>query len=114
MYRHDSNISHNLFESKTKLESNIIVKERILKLYRHQLSSKGLVKLYEMLTLMYKQLLQQRYFELAYCILKLHFKFIDCLKLPYSKKIIFLMRILIIYVSYAMLNRGYGIVQPLK
>lgn len=114
MFRHENNISHNLLESKIKLESNIIVKERILKLYGHRLSANGMIKLYEMLTLLYKQLLQYRHFELAYRMLNMHFKFINCLKLPLDEKMIFLMRMTVIFLSYGLFDRGYDIVKPLK
>lgn len=114
LYRHDNNISHNLYENKMKLKSNIMVKERILESYRYQLTPKGRVQFYEMLTLMYKQLLQHRYFKLAYRMLIIQFKFIDCLKLPFIKKMIFLMRLIVIFISYGILNRGYHIVKPLK
>src|SRR5690606_28803911 len=51
LYRHDTSISHNLYESIEKLESNIIVKERILINHRHKISAAGLIKFYEILTI---------------------------------------------------------------
>jgi glycosyltransferase involved in cell wall biosynthesis len=94
MYRHDGNLSNDIYSYDLKIASNLKVKDKIINNHIHQLSSKGILRLLEIQTLMYKDLLVARKFK-------------------FGRQMVFCCKIVMAYVSYRMFGRGYAIVKPL-
>ncbi|MFD2542031.1 glycosyltransferase family 2 protein [Lacinutrix gracilariae] len=113
MYKHDENLSNNIFENYSKLESNIKVKEKIVHKYLHKLSEKGVVKLLEIQTLMFKDVLKARKFKLAGKLGYLMFKTLLKTKISIVKKIVFCIKMPVAYWSYFIFNKGYTIIKPI-
>lgn len=113
MYRHDDNLSNNIYQSDLKLKSNLIVKREIVKNHLDKFSSKGVLKLLEIQTLMFKDLLKVRKFNLAKNLISVMFKTIKHVDVSFLIKIVFCIKIGLAFLSYYVFRRGYNIIKPL-
>lgn len=114
MYKHDDNLSNNIFSSDLKIESNVSVKLYVLKTYSTKLSTHAKFKVFEGLTLIYKEALLLKKFKLAKKILKCQIEGLFYLRIANIKKIIFCFKLYAAYLSYRIFGKGYGLVAPIK
>lgn len=114
MYRHQNNISYNIYDSDLKIESNLRVKATIVSHHLTKLSPRGRLKFLEILTLQYKDLLKLKKNKLAFKLLPILFKAVRHTNVPFAKKTVFCTQLFLAYVSYKVTGRGYTIVKPLK
>ncbi|MFD2916264.1 glycosyltransferase family 2 protein [Psychroserpens luteus] len=114
MYRHDDNMSNNIYASDIKIESNLKVKDEIITNHLSQLSSKGHLKFLEMQTLMFKDLLKEGKFKFASHIMSGLKKTLKHVDVSVFRKINFYSQMLLAYTSYRVFGRGYNILKPLK
>ncbi|WP_298903220.1 glycosyltransferase family 2 protein [uncultured Psychroserpens sp.] len=113
MFRHENNMSNNIYASDSKIESNLKVKDKIINNYMHKLSSKGRLKFLEMQTLMFKDLLKEQKFKFAKQIMSKLFKTIKYVDVSVMKKMVFCSQMLLAYASYRISGRGYNLIKPL-
>ena len=113
MFRHDNNMSNNIYASDLKIESNLKVKDKILDNCLDKISSKGKLKFLEMQTLMLKDLLKARKFKFAKHIMSRLFKTIKYVDISLVKKIVFCSQMIIAYLSYRVFGRGYNLIKPI-
>jgi glycosyltransferase involved in cell wall biosynthesis len=113
MYRHDENLSNNIYASDLKLTSNLMVKKKIVENYVDKFSSKGVLKLLEIQTLMFKDLLKVRKFNLANKLIPIMFKTIKHVDVSFLRKIVFCIKIGLAFLSYFIFGRGSNIIKPL-
>lgn len=114
MYRHDDNMSNNIYESDLKIASNLKVKDKIIEDHLHKLSSKGRLKFLEMQTIMFKDFLKERKFKFAKHIMASLSKTLKQVDISVLKKMIFYSQMVLAYASYRISGRGYNILTPLK
>ena len=114
LYRHDENISNNIFASDSKIKSNLKVKDKIIDNHLQKLSSKGRLKFLEMQTLMFKDLLKEGKFKFAKHIMASLSKTLKQVDISVLKKMIFYSQMVLAYASYRISGRGYNILKPLK
>jgi len=113
MYRHDDNMSNNIYANDIKIESNLKVKDKIIDNHLHQMSLKGRLKFLEIQTLMFKDLLKERKFKFAKHIMFKQYQTIKHIDISILKKVVFYVKMILAYTSYRLFGRGYNIVKPL-
>ena len=113
MYMHDDNMSNNIYASDLKMQSNLKVKDKIINNHIEKLTSNGVLKLLEIQTLMFKDLLKERKQELAKSMIPRLFKTIKYVDVSTFKKMVFCSKIVLAFTSYGMFGRGYNIIKPL-
>nr|WP_321228516.1 glycosyltransferase family A protein [uncultured Psychroserpens sp.] len=111
---HDGAISTNIFDSDLKMESNLRVKAKIVSHHLLKLSPTGRLKFLEILTVLYKDLLNLKKLNLAYKVLPLLFKTIKQVEVSFMRKAVFCMQLILIYLSFKFIGRGYQILKPLN
>ena len=111
--KHKEAISYKIYQDDSKMKSNLDVKAMIFEQYTDKLSDKTKIKLFEILTLIYKDLLKFKNFNVAFFAMKLLYKNIGDIKASFFKKLIFLFKLGIAFISYFIFGRGYNIVKPL-
>lgn len=114
LYRHDENISNNIFASDSKIKSNLKVKDKIIDKHLHKLSSKGRLKFLEMQTLMFKDLLKEGKFKFASHIMSCLKKTLKYVDVSVLKKIVFYSQMVLAFTSYRFFGRGYNILKPIQ
>ena len=112
--KHQEAISYDIFDDEQKLLSNLKVKNRIFNKYSNSISDKGKIKLYEIVTLLFKELLTKKKFKIAFKAMTYLFKNIKHLEIPIIDKINFLCKLSIAFTSYLIFGRGYNLVRPIK
>lgn len=113
MYKHETNLSNNIYEDDLKIKSNLRVKDKIIKEHIHKLSPKGVLKLLEILTLMYKVLLKTNKMKLAFIVIFKLLKILKHVEVSLFKKVVFCNKVILAYLSYLIFSRGYNIIKPL-
>lgn len=114
MFRHDDNLSNEIYKNDLKIASNIKVKDKIINHHIRQFSSKGKLKFLELETLMFKDLLKEHNYKFARQLMSRLFKTIKVVEASFFRKIVFCVKIVLAYSSYRILGRGYNIVKPLS
>jgi glycosyltransferase involved in cell wall biosynthesis len=112
MYRHETNLSNNWLHDDAKVASNIRVKFKTLYTYADRLSPETQFKLLEFLTLTYKDLLCLKRFYMAKALRKTLVKALSYVPLNRTKRFHFYLRTQLIYLSYRIFGRGYGLLKP--
>jgi glycosyltransferase involved in cell wall biosynthesis len=113
MFRHDDNMSNNIYKSSLKTASNLKVKDKIISNHLHKMSAKGAIRFLEIQTLMFKDLLIERKFKFAGHIIAQLFKIMKFVDVSFLRKMVFCGKIVIAFLSYRISGRGYTIVKPL-
>ena len=111
--QHKDSISEGIYHDYEKMVSNVSVKKMIFNEYRHHLTDSGLIKLYEMLTISYKNVLPYRKFKVSLLLVKQLFSSVKYVKASMSSKIAFLFRVILALISYQLFGKGYNLVTPL-
>ncbi|RYH72791.1 glycosyltransferase family 2 protein [Flavobacteriaceae bacterium 144Ye] len=114
MFKHEHNISHNWLYSDAKVTSNIVVKYRALKGYHEQLSLQGQVKVLEMVTLLYKDLLTMQRFAMAKYAYQTLLGMLPYVGVGRLTKFMFSIKVLVIYYSYRIFGKGYNLLKPIS
>ena len=112
--KHDGAISHNIYLSDEKLFSNLKVKKRLLENYSYKLSSIGKLKIHEMITVNFKELLLLKNFTMAKVYSKTLIHTLKYIDVSWITKFNFSMRLILILQSYCIFGRGYRFIKPLK
>lgn len=113
MYRHESNLSNTWLNDDAKVHSNVTVKARTLQTYSDRLSQPTQLKLLEMLTLTYKDLLTLKRYTMAKLVRDTLLNSLDHVPLSGLQRLRFYLRSQLIYLSYRIFGRGYGLLKPL-
>lgn len=111
--QHKDSISEGIYQDYEKMVSNVSVKKMIFKEYRHHLTDSGMIKLFEMLTISYKNVLPYRKFKVSLLLVKQLFASVKYVKASLSSKIAFLFRVILALISYQLFGKGYNLVTPL-
>ena len=113
MYIHEGNLSNQWQQDEAKVYSNIKVKQQTLKNYRYRLQPTTQLKLLEMLTLLYKDLLSSGNYKVAFKAGRSLRKSLNYVSVPIVKKCGFYLKTLAIYWSYRIFGKGYNLLKPI-
>ncbi|WP_274475884.1 glycosyltransferase family 2 protein [Mangrovimonas aestuarii] len=114
MFKHDQNLSNNILFDINKIKSNVLVKMQVLENYGDKLSEQTKVKLLEIITIMFKELLLLKQFKAAFFVLRKLLRGVEYIEVNPFDKVLFKNRVFLIYVSYLLLGKGYNILKPLR
>lgn len=113
MYKHQENLSNNWMDNDHKVLSNIKVKQRTLDNYQNRLTYETQLKILEMVTLTFKNLVLERRFDLARQVLKTLKSMLSLVKVGAFKKKLFCFRANLMFCSYRIFGKGYNLLKPL-
>jgi len=113
MYEHDTNVSVDIYTNNFKIESNLTVKERVTKHHLFRFTTSGQLKWLEILTLYFKTLLIHKKTTFAKKTIPLIFSTLKEVDISSVRKLLFKIKIILAYISFVLIGKGYTLVKPL-
>ncbi|WP_223033955.1 glycosyltransferase family 2 protein [Hanstruepera marina] len=113
MVIHEENLSNNWMKNDHKVLSNVKVKQRTIENYHDRLTFTTQLKVLEMVTLVFKNLVLEKRFYLAQKVLKILKNMLPFVKVGSLRKKQFYFRANLMIWSYRIFGKGYNLLKPL-